>query len=284
MRYLRVVTLNIWNKSGPWPDRLQIIRAELARLKPDVVGLQEVLRFDVAGAIPTPDTDQATEIAEGFGFETAYAEAADYGNRLKLGNALLTRFPLLDQRRFDLPGRESGETRCLLYCLLDTPPGKLPVFVTHLNWKFHHGSVRLEQVRYVADRVAELSRDDDAEFLPTVLMGDFNAEPDSDEIRYLRGRHTLDGRSVFFSDAWAYTSGDAPGFTFDRRNLFAARAHEPPRRIDYIFVRGPDALFRGEPAETRLAFTEQVQSPIGPVWASDHFGLVTDLHVTQKTA
>ena len=40
-----------------------------------------------------------------------------------------------------------------------------------------------------------------------------------------------------------------PGFTFDRRNPNAARSHEPPRRIDYIFVRGPDRRLRGEPLD-----------------------------------
>src|SRR5260221_35395 len=44
MRALRIVTLNIWNNGGPWTERLLGIRAGLAELEPDVVGLQEVLR------------------------------------------------------------------------------------------------------------------------------------------------------------------------------------------------------------------------------------------------
>jgi endonuclease/exonuclease/phosphatase family metal-dependent hydrolase len=143
--------------------------------------------------------------------------------------------------------------------------------------------VRLEQVRFIADHVVQLAPDDREDCLPAVLMGDFNADPDSDEIRYLRGLHGVDGRSVFFTDAWSYVNGVAPGFTFDRGNAFAARAHEPPRRIDYIFVRGPDAKFRGEPLETRLAFTRSAKTSQGPVWASDHFGVVTDLEVSAET-
>ena len=41
---LRVLTLNIWNRQGPWEQRLAVIRRGLAELEPDVVGLQEVLR------------------------------------------------------------------------------------------------------------------------------------------------------------------------------------------------------------------------------------------------
>ena len=42
---LRVATLNIWNKSGPWAERLPLLRKQLSELSPDVVGLQEVLRL-----------------------------------------------------------------------------------------------------------------------------------------------------------------------------------------------------------------------------------------------
>ena len=135
---------------------------------------------------------------------------------------------------------------------MQTPHGELPVFVTHLNWKLHHGSVRLRQVVAIAERICELCPIGEAR-LPPVLMGDFNADPDSDEIRFLRGAATIDGKSVYFADAWGH-AGQGPGYTFDRKNRFAALAHEPPRRIDYIFVRGPDRLFRGEPIATRLAF------------------------------
>ncbi|HEX9620505.1 MAG TPA: endonuclease/exonuclease/phosphatase family protein [Polyangiaceae bacterium] len=283
MELLRVATLNIWNRSGPWPERLALIRAELERLRPDVIGLQEVLRLEPSRPGSAVE-DQAAEIAEGGAWYHCFAAAADYGNGLFFGNALLSRFPILEERGFSLPGAYSGETRSLLFALVETPKGRLPAFVTHLNWKYHHGSVRLEQVRFIADTVAELAPEEEPDTLPAVLMGDFNADPDSDEIRYLRGLHTVEGRSVFFTDAWSYVNGTAAGFTFDRGNEFAARAHEPSRRIDYIFVRGPDQQFRGEPLETRVVFHHGVKTRAGPVWPSDHFGLVTDLRVTGEKA
>ena len=184
MSVLRVATINVWNKAGPWLARLPLIRRELERLAPEVVGMQEVLRFQpdsAQGAPLTVQNDQATEIAEGLGFHIAYSVASDYGNGLKFGNALLSRSPIVEQRSFPLPGVESGETRSLLYALCDTPHGSLPVFVTHLNWKFHHGAVRQRQVAFIAERIAELSPIGGSH-LPPVLMGDFNAAPDADEI------------------------------------------------------------------------------------------------------
>src|SRR5437899_2476945 len=79
-------------------------------------------------------------------------------------------------------------------------------------------------------------------------------------------------RSVYFADCFGLAGGGAPGFTFARSNHFAQVAHEPDRRIDYIFVRGPDRTLRGEPLEARLAFTV----PDGDVFASDHYGVYAE--------
>ena len=281
---LRVATLNVWNKSGPWPARLPLIRREIERLRPEVLGLQEVLRFrpgSDAGAPLTTSNDQATEIAEGLGFHVAYGAACDYGNGLLFGNAVLSRYPLSHHECIPLPGSESGEARSLLFALAETPHGTLPVFVSHLNWKLHHGAVRQRQVQFIAQRVAELAPIG-GPHLPPVLMGDFNAAPDADEIRFLTGLCALDGKTVYFADAWVFAGG-GPGYTFDRSNEFAAKAREPSRRIDYIFVRGPDRQFRGEPLHAELAFNAHEPGPAGPVWPSDHFGVVADLAITPRS-
>lgn len=283
MEPLRVVTLNIWNKSGPWPARLPLIQREVARLAPDLVGLQEVLRLvpDAGRAAPMPETCQAVEIAGDGGWHIAFAEAAHYGQGLAFGNALLSRWPIVEERSIALPGHESGETRVLLYARVDAPWGHIPVFVTHLNWKLHHGSVRLGQVRFIVDRIMDIAPVD-AGLLPPILMGDMNAEPDSDEMRYLRGLATVDGATAYFADAWIYGGDGGAGATFDRRNRFAALAHEPPRRIDYIYVRGPDRKLRGEPIATHVAFSTPEPGADGPTWPSDHFGLFSEIHMSPR--
>jgi endonuclease/exonuclease/phosphatase family metal-dependent hydrolase len=292
---VRVATLNIWNRSGPWPERLHLIREQLRLLDPDVLGLQEVLRTVSPGESPNGawvaaphanrdlGADQASAIAAGTHPHIAYAAAMDYGNGLFFGNALASKFPILEHAAFELPGKETGEVRALLYALVDHPKGKLPLFVTHLNWKLHHGAVRQRQIAAVCGHIKQIAPVGDETRLPPVLMGDLNAEPDSDEIRFLRGLTAINGETVYFADAWAYGGDGGPGYTFDRRNRFAALAHEPPRRIDYIFVRGPDGKLRGEPLETRVAFNKWTQSDDGPVWPSDHYGVVTDLTVEPKS-
>eukprot|EP00494_Astrolonche_serrata_P002591 UN02597 len=39
---------------------------------------------------------------------------------------------------------------------------------------------------------------------PPVIMGDFNAHPNSDEIRYMRGFHALEGKTTSFYEALSF--------------------------------------------------------------------------------
>ena len=68
-RTIKLLTLNIWNRGDPWEERLKVIRAGLAEMRPDVVCLQEVLAL--------PDFDQAALIAEGSGYHVAFGSGKD---------------------------------------------------------------------------------------------------------------------------------------------------------------------------------------------------------------
>jgi len=264
MKTLGVATLNIWNRFGPWEDRLVAIRAGLGDLAPDLVGLQEVLRLEEGEG---DGLDQARAIAEGFGYEVAYGRAK--GERW--GNAALSRWPFARTQVFDLPRVGTSEKRTLLFAEVKSPFGLLPFFVTHLNWKFAEGHVREAQVREIAAHIEALAPDDG---FPAILVGDFNAEADADEIRFLRGLTSLGGpRRVFYQDAFAVAGDATPGVTFTRDNAFAAPLREPGRRIDYVFVRGRDDRFRGEPLSARVAFDRPVQGTL----ASDHYGVFATL-------
>ena len=271
---LRVVTLNIWNTQGPWPERLRLIRRELAELKPDLVGLQEVLHLDNA---PPGTVDQAQAIADGLGYYAAFASAWHIGGGLQFGNALLSRWPFAAAESFPLPCEPEDETRGLLHCMVESPWGKVPVFVTHLSWQLHLSDVRQQQVAFIASKVKALAPTGDGLF-PPILMGDFNAEPDSDEIRYLRGFNSRLGRSIYFADCFAAAGDGSPGYTYARENAYALRAAEPNRRLDYIFVRGPDRELRGEPLAARLCFSQAV----GGVWPTDHYGVLAEIQAAPR--
>jgi endonuclease/exonuclease/phosphatase family metal-dependent hydrolase len=283
MQVLRIATLNVWNRSGPWPERLRLIRRELAALSPDVIGLQEVMRLvDPTTNEPlSAEVDQAAEIAGELGYRVTYAQGADYGNGLVMGNAILSRFPLLETRSARLPDAGTSERRVIGHALIDTPWGRLPMFVTHFNWRPDHGFARLKQAIFSAAWIDEVAPPG-AGTLPPVLVGDLNAEPDADEIRFLRGYGVQEGKSVYFADAWVYGGDGSQGATFDRKNDYARRTCEPPRRIDYILVRGPDPERRGEPLVAKVVFNTPESVADGLVWPSDHFGLYAEIAVEPR--
>jgi len=264
----RVATLNIWNRQGPWAQRLPLIRAALAALDADAIGLQEVMGFT---GLPS----QAHEIAEGTGWNVHYAPAWNLGGGLTMGNAIVSRHPLLDTRSLPLPSPPGVDTRTVAFARVDCAHGPMPVFVTHLTWQEHLASARRTQVRALVDHVAELAPIDAP---PPVLLGDFNANPDSDEMRFLRGLTTIDGLSVYFADCWATSRHGEDGWTYARSNPYALRSREPSRRIDYVFVRGPGRHLCGEPLAARLFCEESVEG----VWPSDHYGVVADIHAEKR--
>lgn len=265
MKTFRVATLNIWNRFGPWEARLAAIRQGVATLALDLVGLQEVLRL---GPDQGDALDQAAAIADGFGYHVAYSRAHD---EPWLGNAALSRWPIVASQTFELPRGGTNERRTLLFADVDAPFGRVPFFVTHLNWKFDEGHVREAQVRDIVLRIESVV---DHGGFPAVLVGDFNAEADSDEIRYLRGLTSLGtGRRVYFQDAFALAGNGSSGCTYVRANPLAAPLAEPDRRIDYVFVRGRDERSRGQPVGARVCFDQ----PVDGALPSDHFGVVATL-------
>jgi endonuclease/exonuclease/phosphatase family metal-dependent hydrolase len=250
---LRVVTLNIWNRMGPWEARREVIRAGLRELAPDLVGLQEVVRMEGEYVF-----DQLAELADGLGFHVAYGRS-DEAKPWGLGNAVLSRWPIATSRTFSLAGTD--EARCLLFCEVDSPFGTIPFFCTHLNWQLHHGHVRQSQVKQIAAHVAQHAPESG---FPPILVGDFNADEAADEIRYLRGYTDLGGGCVYFADAFACAGRRLAGpYVAPQEPLCrAAPRAEPPHRLR-LRPRAPTGRGGGEPLRARVVFDEPVGRHVG---------------------
>lgn len=263
---LKLLTINIWNRQGPWLARAALLRAGLERLAPDVVGLQEVIH---GGAI-----SQLEELSAGLGYAHAFGQAIDKGDGSAYGNAVLSRLPIVQRRVLALPGAELDEPRSVLVVQVLARGGRLPVLVTHFAYRLEHGHVRERQAMALA-AMLEAHAPVGEGFLPAVVMGDLNAGPETPEIRLLTAEGGSEGRSRGLIDCYAQT-GEPPGYTFDgRHNAFAAPWQEPPRRIDYVLVRGPDARGCGTPLTAEVVLTEVVDG----VTASDHWGVLATIRV-----
>jgi endonuclease/exonuclease/phosphatase family metal-dependent hydrolase len=260
---LRVLSLNIWNDSDPWKARLEQIRRWIAHLDPDVIGFQEVVRGN--------GVDLLNELVADMPYGTDFARASTFWKyESDFGNAVASRWPITDREEVRLPDKGDGETRVALSVAIESPFGEVCFTSTHLNWKFHHGAVRERQVVAVCDLA--LRRRPRGGF-PPIVVGDFNAEPESAEIRYMTGLQSLEGKSVYFHDSWRLAGSGGAGITWSNRNKYARMALEPDRRIDYIFVGNPMITGAGLVERCRVVCDENTDG----VWPSDHFGVYAEL-------
>jgi endonuclease/exonuclease/phosphatase family metal-dependent hydrolase len=250
---LKVLTWNLWWRFGPWKDRAAAILAVLREADADLIGLQEVWATDAE--------NQAGLISAELGMHWAFAPSTKPelwqrrigDSSVAVGNALLSREPLEEPAVLELPGVEG---RNALYALT----GGIPFFTTHLEAPLHASAVRCAQVRALAGFVAERPHSH-----PPLVTGDFNAVPDSDELRLFSGVRTAPAvPGLTLIDAWEYA--DTAGPTWDAANPYVAKTFTPSARVDYIHVGPPKAGGRGRVTGVRRTG----DAPVDGVWPSDH--------------
>ena len=176
-------------------------------------------------------------------------------------------------RASDAPGRGASEA----------PGGGIPFFTTHLNAPFAQSAIRKTQAAALANFVTSRGKHD----FPPIITGDFNAEPDSDEIRLLLGKTSAtDMVETCFFDAWSFLDPALPGWTWDRANPLVGSRGQPNTRIDYVFVGTTPTDILHTAAASRghvqSAFLAGNQPDSRGVWASDHAAVVADLSVHDR--
>ena len=259
---MRVATWNLWWRFGPWEERQSAIVRTISGFEADVVLCQEVFCDDEHG-------DQAELIGDQLGYEVAASRRGD-GTRLPFGNAILSRLPILESTSIALENAAgSPGHRSAVAARVDGPLGPQWVVTTHLDWRYDGSVLRQRQLSAVVDWIVDLAGEASEESLPVVFGGDFNAVPESDEIRRLTGLGAPYRDGIVFADAWAAV-GDGDGYTWTRENEHSRDAQWPRRRLDYVFVSWPRPKPTGNPLRARL---EGIEAPMG----SDHAAVVVDL-------
>ena len=270
---IRVVSFNMLH-GGPWSGligngadldtRLAMVIEQLAALRPDVVGLQEVSLGGKRGNV-------AERLGRALGLEWVHApttsqvfgvrwldQAITSAIRFNEGPAVLSRFPVVSSESVALPRcAQPIVPRALLRVEVRTPWGPLDVYSTHTSRDDC-------QVR----RVAELVRARRGP-LPVFLTGDFNTVERSDAYAELMG--------AGFVDAFRAVNPDAAGATvLQRVNASEATVS---RRIDFVFV-APGAGGVPRVVESRVVLDIPRRRADGTtLWPSDHYGVLAVIEV-----
>jgi endonuclease/exonuclease/phosphatase family metal-dependent hydrolase len=257
---VRVATWNTWARYGPWHDRERALLAALLAAAPDIVVLLEAWE-DQGG-----DGSQAERLKGPLGLEHHV-----FGGAPESGIAVLSRWPLSgrEERRLGDHGTKGWDAGQAVFARAEGPRGPVQVAGAGLGWKLGHSAQRQQQVRELGAFVREAAGVE----APVVVAGDFNADPDSDEIRMLTGRAAVTAPGLVFYDAWATAGDGSPGHTWARTNPWTRPVLWPDRRIDYILSAWPRPGGAGHPVHCELLGTE----PVGGILASDHYGVLADL-------
>jgi endonuclease/exonuclease/phosphatase family metal-dependent hydrolase len=257
---LRAVTWNVWGRFGPWEQRRPAIESALTASAADLVFLQEAWSAVDGG-------DQADELGRHLGLAHHCATARDllFGDWGPV-NAIISRWPLVDVAEHALVPVDDGWGGLVLRAVVDGPRGELDVYCVALDWPPDASRRRQHAVGQLAQLIDERQR---TTRRPVLVGGDFNAPPDSDEIRMLTGLVAPPVERFALFDAWE-VAGVGAGLTWSGANPWAAPVLLPGRRIDYLFTGWPRRGGVGSVASAELIGTR----PIDGVVASDHYGVL----------
>ncbi|MGV3720023.1 MAG: endonuclease/exonuclease/phosphatase family protein [Actinomycetota bacterium] len=229
-RRLRVMTFNVHGgRPAVGAVDLKAVAAVIREVGPDLAGLQELHRW-----MPPPYVfqDQPHRLRKLLDMEVYFRRSFGLGPS-GFGNALLSwrKLELVHRRRLPGGGWRQIEPRVLLEGRGRHGKQRIRVLNTHLGLSH---SERLRQVRRIAERIRRYTE-------PVVLMGDFNATPDSPEIELLKAAGLHDCASP---------------------NVLTFPCGEPKCRLDHILVSAQFEVIRCFAVETDV---------------SDHLPVVADL-------
>jgi len=277
------------------PERAEKLAEEIARTKPDLVGLQELAQFftTVMGNTVTrydflESIIQALSKVGHFYVPLAIKNNLDRTARVDAAGSLVR---ILDRDavllRIDQPTRsrvrplsvrsEAFSTLFQLSNALVGPiavprswiavdamvgEGKFRLIETHLESL--SPTVQMEQARELLAGPARVE-------LPVIMVGDFNSNPDTNEPP---GAAATYGELIAagFEDVWTTLKANTPGVTCCQQPDLLNTTSELHTRIDLVLIRG--GL---KPIEVNLVGEQLGDRTPSGLWPSDHAGVVATL-------
>ena len=258
---LRVVSWNVWGRYGDWEQRDAAVERVLAGVDPDVVCLVEAWSFG--------GETQPRRLARQLGHEHDLFVGAWQQDDWTSGLGLVSRWPISAHEHRVLEAPEGNNAGAALFAAIDGPRGLVQVFVVTLDYPLDASATRQGQVRQLAEFIGHAAR----RRYPVVVCGDFNAAPDSDEMRMLTGRSQTATPGLVFYDAWEMAGDGGPGYTWSNRNPLAALGLYPDRRFDYVLSAWPRLGGAGHPTRCELLGVVPADRP----QLSDHYGVLAEL-------
>jgi endonuclease/exonuclease/phosphatase family metal-dependent hydrolase len=272
MTRIRVMSFNIFNTipeseiefvSDVWANRAEFNGKTIKRYDPDIIGFQEfepIHRATYTEAIPEYEQSISNENGEGttLFWKSARFEAVD------AGHLWLPRTALPDLRE-----TEDNMLMSTTWARLREKQSGVEVLLlnTHLNDESE--TARQEGTKLNLRRLAEL---DPQRALPVVMTGDFNCNPWSPVYRHLLAEGFVD---TYRAAGHGDSAQSSTFHGFQGANYFSLEwGDQAFWRVDWIMARGGQS-----PLQTTSCTIVRDAEP--PIYASDHYPVVTELLLLQ---
>ena len=259
---VRIVTWNVWGRYGKdWKRRQEGIENELLNVAPDVVCLVEAWRMG--------ETTQPEAIAKRLG-SSHHCFVGDWEQEDWVsGVGVVSRWSMSEPVRRPFRDEDGNGVGEAMHVVLDGDRGPIQLFIAMLDYPLSASALRQQQTKELGRFVSESAS---GRYL-TLICGDLNAGPDSDELRMLTGRSAATEPGLVFYDAWELAGDGTPGSTWSNRNPLAAMGLYPDRRFDYVLSAWPRLGGVGHPVHCELLGVRPPDQP----QLSDHYGVLADL-------
>jgi endonuclease/exonuclease/phosphatase family metal-dependent hydrolase len=289
------------SRANAFSVRAAAVAAEIDRERPDLIGLQEVSRWEPSGPENVVRTEDYLRILQ----RALRARGLDYQVAAVSVNAVIGPVPLVspcgsttvgaclitftdrdvilvnrDSRGLRWWNPEHGNFDAQAFFTPRVPGGAEPVSFNR-GWASIDGRFRGERFHFVNTHLevaglAEVQLAQAEELLEgpafgrgaDLVVGDMNSAADgstTDTYRVLTAR---------LRDAWSVRPGD-PGYTCCQPPTLTNPTSQLSRRIDLILFRGARPVSASVVGNVPFADTP-------PLWASDHAGVVADLQLGER--
>lgn len=293
----------VWGRvlASDIPARMDLIAAEIAAHRPDVVGLQEVSlwRTQSPGDAHLGNPVAASAVAydflqlvlDGLAARGEHYVVASTVDNVNAELPVFTGTGIMDVRltdrdviltRADVATRHAMSGNYLSRVIfarigVQAPRGWNSVEVAHrgewiriVNTHLETEDHPLEQEGQARELIAMLA----GESMPVIVLGDINSDAEDPE-------HSTESygllREAGFADAWSDANGDDPGYTSGLGELLRDPPTSPTKRIDVILHRDGTSRLKAQSAS--IFGNDPDARTAGGLWPSDHLGVLAAIRL-----
>lgn len=238
-----------------WDSRKELVFKVLDNYEPDIIGVQELTNKMHKDLISKIDRYNVVGQPRSKRF---FVERNDI--------LISKKYKILSNKTFwlsDKPEKVSTSKWysifpriCTTAVIEDEEGHKIRICNSHLDFLF--SKAREFEIKKIVEYVEEEQRKEE---MPTIILGDFNAKPDSVLVKNMK--------NGFYSDRKFIASKDIDESLYEMSTMSKFKGNEKGLHIDYIFVTNDVDIIK----------TKIVRDNFNGKYPSDHYPLVTEIEL-----